>query len=88
MNRADFDPAKSADHRCVSKNIAWNMVRKRLASRQRNRPVRVAPPETPEPKGFVWRRRKIDNETPAERRRLTKSPDTGLDASPLGASDF
>ena len=53
----------------------------------RNRPVTVASPKTPEPMLCVVRR-KADDEKPASKRRQTKSPDTGLDASPVGRIIF
>jgi hypothetical protein len=55
--------------------------------RLRNRPVTVASPWTLEQKlDEVWR--KADDEEPTSNRRQTKSPDTGLDASPVGRINF
>lgn len=79
---------RKAQTSVAGENIAWNVARKRLASCQRNRPVRVAWPGTPERSGSVWRQCKTDDETPAYRRRQTKSPETGSNASPVGRIRF
>ena len=55
--------------------------------RSRNRPVTVASPRTPELM-LCEVRRKADDEEPTSQRRQTNSPDTGLDASPVGRIIF
>ena len=81
MKRTHFDPSKSAGL-VYGEKSTWIVPRKRLASRQRNRPVTIVSPKTPEQRlcAAAARRRM----TSSRSRRQTKSPDTGPDASPVG----